>query len=206
MRLRPSTTSPHQLGPFRLPRDPATDGTSPAGFETVGLDGDPYPRVVLGRQVESGARDFSRAGRPARFRSGIVRVQARNLGAELRPACSPGTIRRNVLYPGNGLGPTVFDPVTNTFVESRSKPSDLQPPQDEYLVSSLALGLSDPLATVVSGTIKPDPGLQDTYRTSTIQAQPSSGRPVIAPQIPSYGSRVPLLRPRGLVTVAGTSS
>ncbi len=103
---------------------------------------------------------------------------------------------------GNGAGIATFNPVTNRFDEPGAADfSQLQAPQDEYVMMTLALGLQDPLPTVVSGFVKPQPGLTRTYHLTTIQAQPSTGWPVLAPQIPSYGSRIPLRRPRGLVAV-----
>lgn len=175
--------------PFRLPRDPATDQATPAELVTVGLAGNPAPPIVLGRQVKTTDPDDT------------VRPAERSLDTEERGTLAPGTIRRNVSYEVNGArGQGFFSWASNAIGEALGF-VPARPPQDEYLVSSLFLGLPDSLATVVSGTVKTAPGLEPFRQRPTIQAQPSTGWPVEAPVIPSYGSRVPLRRPRGLVSV-----
>ena len=192
-------------GVFRLSRDPAVDRTTPQGFATVGLAGNPDPPAPLGAQTSElnagGQPRETPAGRPGRFRLQGFRPQARDLAHERRGTLAPGTIRRNVRYPINGIPvPSFFSWAANDeCVIDELFPA--RPPQDEYLVSSAHLQLPDSLATVVSGTKKPAPGLEPFRQAPTIQAGPSTGYPVVAPQIPSYGSRVPLRRPRGLVTV-----
>ncbi len=192
-------------GRYRFPRDPAVDRTTPQGFANVGLAGNPDPPVVLGAQTsELEAGDESRrtsAGRPGRFRLQAFRPQARDLNHERRGTLAPGTIRRNVRYPINGIPvPSFFSWAANDECVADSL-DPARPPQDEYLVSSVHLMLPDSLATVVSGSSKPAPGLEPFRQEPTVQAGPSTGYPVVAPQIPSYGSRIPLRRPRGLVSV-----
>lgn len=190
---------------FRFSRDPAVDQTTPQGFATVGLAGNPDPPAPLGAQssdVEAGGESpLTRTGRPGRFRLLPFRPQSRDLDHENRGTLAPGTIRRNVRYPINGIpAPSFFSWAANALgIVDSLDPA--RPPQDEYLVSSAHLQLPDSLATVVSGTAKPAPGLEPFRSAPTVQAGASTGYPVIAPQVPSYGSRVPLRRPRGLVTV-----
>jgi hypothetical protein len=186
---------------YRLPRDPATDATTPRGLVTVGLGGNPHEPVTLGGQVDTTRRGFTDAGRPGLFRTPVFRPQERSLDVIQGTTVAPGTIRRNVRYNANGArGQGFFSWAANAIGEALGF-VPARPPQDEYIVSSLHLMLPDSLATVVSGTTKSAPGLEPFRERATIQAQASSGWPVEAPQIPSYGSRVPLRRPRGLVSV-----
>jgi hypothetical protein len=187
-------------GDYRLPRDPAVDHTTPQGFETVGLAGDPFPPVVLGSQT-SHKSHATPAGRPGFWRLIPFRPQERSLDRLQGTTVAPGTIRRNVQYSKNGIpAPGLFSWAANLITYALGfEPA--RPPQDEYLVSSHHLMLADSLATVVSGTTKTAPGLEPFRGGATVQAGPSTGWPVVAPQIPSYGSRVPLRRPRGLVSV-----
>ena len=187
-------------GDFRLPRDPAVDHATPAQLETVGLAGNPNLPVVLGAQT-SRKDAATPVGRPGKIRTPVFRPGSRDLDHENRGTLAPGTIRRNVQYNVNGArGQGFFSWAANAigealgFVPARA-------PQSEYVISSLHLQLPDSLATVVSKTAKPAPGLEPFRSGATVQAGPSSGYPVLAPQIPSYGSRVPLRRPRGLVSV-----
>jgi hypothetical protein len=186
-------------GDYRLPRDPAVDSTTPNGFANVGLAGNPDAPVVLGRQTSTRGQETP-VGRPGRFHTLAFRPQARNLNREQRGTLAPGTIRRNVEYAINGMrGIGFFSWAANELGNTLGF-APARPPQDEYLVSSLHLQLPDSLATVVSETQKPAPGLEPFRQNATVQAGASTGWPVLAPQIPSYGSRVPLRRPRGLVT------
>ena len=190
---------------MRYPRDPAVDRTTPQGFATVGLAGNPDPPTTLGAQssdlTAQGQPKETAVRRPGLFRLVPFRPKERDLNHENRGTLAPGTIRRNVRYPINGIPvPSFFSWAANEECVCDSL-DPARPPQDEYLVSSAHLQLPDSLATVVSGTVKRAPGLEPFRQAPTIQAGPSTGYPVIAPQVPSYGSRVPLRRPRGLVTV-----
>lgn len=192
-------------GSFRFPRDPAVDHATPAALATVGLAGNPDPPVSLGAQssplTAGGMLRRTDVGRPGRFRLVPFRPQVRDTDHEERGTLAPGTIRRNVRYAINGIPvPSFFSWAANDRPTIETL-DPARPPQDEYLVSSLHLHLPDSLATVVSGSSKPAPGLEPFRQRPTIQAQASTGYPVVAPQIPSYGSRVPLRRPRGLVAV-----
>ena len=190
---------------FRFPRDPAVDHETPQGYASVGLAGNPDPPTSLGRQSSDrnsgGTPRRTRAGRPGRFVTSLFNPRERDLSREERGTLAPGTIRRNIRYPINGIPvPGLFSWAANeACVADTLDPT--RAPQDEYLVTSTHLMLPDSLATVVAGSTKPAPGLEPFRGGATIQAGPSTGYPVVAPQIPSYGSRVPLRRPRGLVTV-----
>jgi hypothetical protein len=189
--------------PYLLPRDPATDRSNPetwATIEPVNPDGT-LARIPLGRQrsVETGLDP--KTGRPARFRSRPVMVQARDLRAAAPVSVSPGTVRRNVVWPvrengAQGLfswagnrnsGGGRFFQVTGVA---------------EYLISSLALQLSRPLSWVVAGQKPAIPtGPDQTAQMRRFRGfQQGTGWPVVAPNVPSYGSRVPLLRPSSLVS------
>lgn len=198
-----------------IARDPAVDQTTPQGFRSVGLAGNPDPPVVLGPQTShlndgTGERR-SKQGRPTCWKTSVFRPRERDLnregpgsqkdGAGERGTLVPVNVRRNVQYAKNGIpAPGFFSWAANVLGWAFGfEPA--RPPQDEYLVSSHFLGIADSLATVVSGTTKPAPGLEPFRGGATVQAGASTGWPVIAPQIPSYGSRVPLRRPRGLVAI-----
>lgn len=187
-------------GESRFPRDPAVDQTQPLGFATVGLADNPDPPVVLGAQT-SRRGEQTPSGRPGRFRTIAFRPQARDLDHENRGTLAPGTIRRNVQYAINGVRGSGFFSWAANELGSAFGFVPARPPQDEYLVSSVHLQLPDSLATVVSGSVKAAPGLEPFRAGATVQAGASTGWPVYAPQIPSYGSRIPLRRPRGLVTI-----
>lgn len=195
-------------GHYRIARDPAVDQTTPQGFATVGLAGNPDPPAVLGPQTSrlndgTGSRRTP-VGRPGCWQTSVFRPGSRgsdgSLNHEERGTLAPGTIRRNVQYTKNGIpAGGFFSWAANKLVYALG----LEPardPQSEYVVTSLFLGLADSLATVVSGTVKAAPGLEPFRGGATVQAGASTGWPVLSPQIPSYGSRVPLRRPRGLVT------
>jgi hypothetical protein len=191
-------------GDYRLTRDPAVDQTQPFGFAAVGLAYNPDPPVVLGAQTSklnhgSGSRR-TKVGRPGCWVTAPFAPHVRDTDHEVRGTLAPGSIRRNVDYAINGI------PCASFFSWAANKLGfavgfePARKPQSEYLVSSVFLGIRDSLATVVSGTVKAAPGLEPFRGGATVQAGASTGWPVIAPQIPSFGSRVPLRRPRGLVT------
>lgn len=193
-------------GVFRIARDPAVDHSTPIQHATVGLADNPDPPTTLGAQssdrvLADGGTRRTRAGRPGKWRTALFRPAARDLDHENRGTLAPGTIRRNVRYPINGIPVRSFFSWAGNDACAVDRLDPARPPQDEYLVSSAHLMLPDSLATVVSGTKKPAPGLEPFRGGATVQAGASTGYPVVAPQIPSYGSRVPLRRPRGLVTV-----
>ncbi len=194
-------------GLLPLPRDPATDQSNPetwATLEPVAPDGT-LARIPLGRASRTTSARDPKTGRPAFYDSEPVLVQARSENAGLIPrAISPGTIRRNVVWPVEEIG-------------SRSPfswASNQSPPDGgrffqvtgvaEYIISSLALQLARPLSWVVAGV---KPGIPDGADAALQSArfrgyQQGSGWPVVAPSIPSYGSRVPLLRPSGLASTS----
>ena len=195
-------------GNYRIVRDPAVDQTTPQGFATVGLAGNPDPPVPLGPQTSplnfgTGSRRTP-AGRPGCWQTDVFRPGSRgsdgSLNREESGTLAPGTIRRNVQYTKNGIAAQGFFSWAANAIAYALGFTPARDPQDEYLVSSLFLGIADSLATVVSGTVKSAPGLEPFRGGATVQAGASTGWPVLAPQIPSFGSRVPLRRPRGLVT------
>lgn len=198
---------PTPAGVNRLTRDPAVDGSTVERFRSVGLAGDPFPPTVLGPATSelnygTGERETP-AGRPGCWQTDPFRPGLRDTDHENRGTLAPGNIRRNVTYRANGVGAQGFFSWAENEPELPSMRLDpARPPQDEYIVSSLFLGIANSLATVVSGTAKPAPGLEPFRGGATIQAQPSTGWPVLSPQIPSFGSRIPLRRPRGLVAVS----
>lgn len=190
-----------------IARDPAVDRSTPEQYRSVGLDGDPFLPASLGMQTseltDAGQDRITDVGRPGFFRSIGFRPRSRSLDREERGTLASGTIRRNVAYKPNGIAaPGFFSWAANQQQPPPTAIEPARPPQDEYLVSSLHLQLPDSLSTVVAETTKPAPGLEPFRGGATIQAQPSTGYPVLSPQIPSYGSRVPLRRPRGLVSVS----
>lgn len=197
MRARTLTDEPIALGPYRLPRDPAVDKATLRDRAAIGIDENPYPPVVLGTQVEGPGLDHT-GGRPTRSRTDAVTVSSyRTPGS--RPSIAPGTIRRNVNWPRNGIDLTIFNPAANRFEQPAPVDlGELRLPQSDYVIDSRFRQQVDSLATVVSGSRKPHPGLGRTYSTPSIMAGQATGWPVIAPQVPSFGSRVPLRRPRSL--------
>jgi hypothetical protein len=122
------------------------------------------------------------------------------------PAISPGTIARNIRYQQNGIAsPGFFSWAANQpdLPPPGPVPAALEPSRvDEYYLSSLALGLPDSAPWVVAGHERPQPGPDGFQSRPGIMGQPSTGWPVVSPSIPSYGSRVPLLRPRTLIGAA----
>jgi hypothetical protein len=214
MRARQLPTEPSSAAstdivgqPYRLPRDPATDQSNMLSLATLGLEGNPSPPVSLGRQVTNPARFFTRKGRPARWRGQRPKVGDRVLDAMVPPQISPGTVRRNIRMPANGIQVQGFFSWAANVADFGPSPAPgtVQNEQtDEYLVTSMALQLPDPLPTVVSETVKPAPGLEPFRPQPGIMGQQGTGWPVLQPAVPSFGSRVPLLRPRGLVAQGGS--
>ena len=193
-----------------LPRDPATDRSNLVTLQTIGLAyQDPQvvsnpqqlapvnPRVSLGRATRTTATVSAKTGRPDFYGSEPVLVQARNLNALPAQAIGPGTIRRNVRYQIDGAG---IRGLFSAASSSSANPSKLVDPTSPlvYLASSLWLQLSRPLMWVVTGKkpLFPDGPSGQHYHVELARA---SGWPVIAPNVPSFGARVPLLRPPGLV-------
>lgn len=204
-----TAAAPDVVGqPYRLPRDLSADGSTIATLEAIGVAGNPAQPAVLGPQVTDERRFFSRVGRPAQWRGARAKVAERDSDAMVPRGIAAGTIRRNVRYAENQVpvqafyswsdndpsyGPNTLDPLAKTSV-------------DEYIVSSTFRSLEDSLPTVVSGTAKRAPGLEPFRPTPGIMGQPGTGWPVLQPAIPSFGSRIRLLRPRGLVAAGGGAS
>ena len=189
-------------GNFQIPRDPATDQSRPVDWQTiepVAPDGT-LARIPSGRQVRTTKTDTA-VGRPGRFKTRPLLVQARDPLAAAPKAISPGTVRRNVVWPVEETG--------NRGLFSWASNSAPNPGRffqvtgvAEYVISSLALQLSRPLKWVVTGQKPvlaqgPDQALQVRRFRGY---QQGTGWPVIAPAVPSYSARIPLLRPRGLVS------
>jgi len=189
--------------PLALPRDLATDQSNETDWSALGLEQSPT-RPNLGRQVTTDpTREFTRAGYPGLWREGPVLVQERRLDEAPMPSIGAGTINRNIRYPNEGHAtPGLFSWAANTLElpAGGPVPEALEPTRvDEYYMSSTWLGIQDPAPWVVAGYDRPQPGLEPFQSRPGLQAQPSTGWPVLAPEVPSYGSRVPLRRPRGLV-------
>ena len=135
------------------------------------------------------------------LQDGPVLVQARDLGRTQGGTVNPGTVRRNVSYPIAGGGGTgFFSWATNRAYGGGKAFQPTSSPR--YLVTSFFLGLSSPRKWPITGPKPPIPDGPDGQRLRQM-AEPSTGWPVIAPTVPSFGSRVPLLRPRGLVSSSG---
>ena len=193
-----------EAAPWLLPRDPATDQSRPVDwqtFEPVNPDGT-LARFPLGGQVRTTSLRSKRTGRPSRFRVRPVLVQAVDPRVQVPRAISPGTIRRNVVWPTEEVGATgLFSAAANTHPEGHPRFFQVTGVA-EYIISSLALQLSRPLSWVTAGAkpLLPD-GTDAAVQVRRFRGfQQASGWPVVAPSVPSYGSRVPLLRPRGLVS------
>lgn len=195
--------------PLALPRDPATDRANRTDWQTLGLE-ERTPPPRLGRQVPTvqaaRRRAFTRSGQPGLWREQPVIVQGRRLDAMPEPQIGAGTINRNIRYPNNGIAtPGFFSWAANAPDLPAPGPvaAALEPSRvDEYYMSSTFLGLPDSAAWVVAGLERPQPGLQGFQSPPGVMGQPSTGWPVLAPEVPSYGARVPLRRPRGLVTAS----
>ena len=201
-------------GAYQLRRDPTTDRGNLVDLATVGLayrDPTSLQLVpVAGALAENlGGRQVgvivsrSKAGRPVLRRTDPFRAvtpRAPN-DAGPGPVLAPGTVRRDVAWPlvgGGGRGD--FSSTANARPGGPGRA--FQPTKViEYVISSLALrlggGLS--LAWPVAG-VKPliGQGPDATHRHRMLAA--ASGWPVVAPSVPSFSSRVPLLRPRSLVS------
>jgi hypothetical protein len=199
-------------GLYQLRRDPATDRSNLNDLETVGLAFlDPATGLLVaspaavtenlgGRQVGVVAA-FTPAGRAGLRVTQVFRALGRGRSnyAGLTPVLAPGTIRRDVTYPlvgGGGAGP--FSKTANTRPGGPGiafQPSNTT----DYLVSSMHLQLPRALRWVVAG-VKPliGEGPDASHRHNMLGR--ASGRPVIAAQVPSFSSQIPLLRPRNLVS------
>jgi hypothetical protein len=203
-------------GPYQLRRDPTTDRGNLTDLATVGLAyRDPATLTLVptpGAEAESiGGRQIgivatvTSVGRPALLHTLPFRVlqpRAPN-DAGPGPILAPGTIRRNVAWPLNGGGGlSGFSSTANMRTGGPGRAFQVTKVM-EYVLSSLFLrsggGLS--LAWPVAG-VKPliGQGPDATHRHRMVAA--ASGWPVVAPSVPSFSSRVPLLRPRNLVSTS----
>lgn len=202
-------------GAYRLRRDQATDRGNLTDLATVGLAfRDPQTLALVptpGALAESlGGLQVgvvpsrTRVGRPAlRFTVPFVPVQpAAPNDAGPGPILGPGTVRRNVEWPligGGGRGG--FSSTANDRPGGPGRGFQLTK-VGEYLISSLflrvggGLSLSWPVAGV-KPLIGEGPDASHRHR----MAARASGWPVVAPSVPSFSSRVPLLRPRNLSSV-----
>lgn len=195
-----------------LPRDRATDQSNLEVWRTLGFAAtDPQtgelvattqPPPNLGRQTRTTPVTDPKTGRPDFYRPEPILVQERNLRALAPKAIGPGTIRRNVVFPlggGNSGSGGTRSLYSCAGSASGDAPRLFEPSNPaEYIVSSVHLQLSRPLAWVVAGrkpSIPDGPHGQHAH----ISAARATGFPVVAPNVPSFGSRVPLLRPPSLV-------
>ncbi len=195
-----------------LPRDRATDKSNLIVWQTLGLAvRDPQtgelasstPPPNLGRQTRTTAVVDDKTGRPDFYKPERVIVQARNLRALAPKAIGPGTIRRNVTFPLGG-GPIGSGGSRSLYSAAGSASGDapkLFEPSNpaEYIASSVHLQLARPLPTVVAGA-KPSIPDGPSGQHTGISAAHSTGWPVVAPNVPSFGSRVAPIRPQSLVT------
>lgn len=186
--------------PYRIPRDRATDQSNSDDWQTLGLEDTPGG-VNLGNQVTNPVRFLTKVGAPGRWRSGRVLIQERDLSAAPQPNLAPGTIRRNITYPPYQIGVSgKFSWAANRQGELPPGPVPLEPSRiADYYQSSTFLGLPDPAPWAITGE-RPQPGLQGFQSRPTVQFNSGSGYPVLAPTVPSFGSRVPLRRPRTLLS------
>jgi hypothetical protein len=184
--VQPGGATP-SAGPYAV--IPALVATPGATAENLG-----------GRQVGI-VPAVSKVGRPALRHTLPFRVlqPAAPNDAGLGPVLAPGTIRRNVEWPliGGG-GRSGFSATANGRPGGPGRGFELTKVM-EYLISSIALrrggGIS--LSWPVAG-VKPliGEGPDASHRHSMLGR--ASGWPVVAPSVPSFSSRVPLLRPRNL--------
>lgn len=202
-------------GPYQLRRDPATDRGNLVDLATIGLASrDPVTLTLvatpgalaenLGGRQTGIVQARTRVGRPGLVHTDPFRVlqPAAPNDAGPGPILAPGTVRRNVEWPligGGGRGE--FSSTANTRPGGPGRGFQLTK-LAEYIISSLALrvggGLS--LSWPVAG-VKPLIGEgPDASHRHTMLRQ-ASGWPVVAPAVPSFSSRVPLLRPRNLVSI-----
>lgn len=193
---------PVPADPLALPRDRATDQSNEVDRASLGLEED--LTLDLGRQFATvRGRTATRTGRPGLWREGPTVIQERRLDVQPEPSIAPGSIARNIRYPQNAIAaPGFFSWAANApdLPPPGPAPAALEPSRvDEYYLSSLFLGLPDSAPWVVAGHERPQPGLEPFQSRPGVMGQPGSGWPVVAPEIPSYGSRVPLLRPRTLI-------
>ncbi len=195
-----------------LPRDRATDKSNILVWETLGLAvRDPQtgelvpstPPPNLGQQTRTTPVTDDVTGRPDFYKPERVIVQARNLRALAPKAIGPGTIRRNVTWPLGG-GPIGSGGLRSLYSEAGSASGDaprLFEPSNpaEYVASSVHLQLARPLPTVVAGRKPSIPDGPSGSHTGVVHSH-STGWPVVAPNVPSFGSRVAPIRPQALVT------
>lgn len=222
-----ATLAPNRqrTGPYRLPRDPRTDRGNLTDLATVGLavrtdqalqpggSRGPVPALVavpaataenLGGNQVGVVAQFTRQGRPAlsrvdRFRA--VQTVSPSVDSGPGPVLLAGTIRRDVAWPlvgGGGRGE--FSATANARPGGPGRAFDVTAVL-EYVISSVAARVGGGLSLLwpVAG-VKPliGQGPDATHRHRMLGR--ASGWPMVAPSVPSYGSRVPLLRPRGLVS------
>lgn len=186
--------------PYRLVRDRATDQSNSDDWQTIGLEDVPGG-PNLGNQVTDPSRFLTPVGSPGRFRSGRVIIQERSLDTAPEPNLAPGTIRRNIIYPPYQIG------VAGKFSWAANRQGELPPGRvplepsrvSDYYQSTTFLGLPDPAPWAITGD-RPQPGLAPFPSRPTVQFNSGSGWPVLAPTVPSFGSRVPLRRPRTLLS------
>ncbi len=195
---------PVPADPYALPRDRATDQSNAVDRASLGLEDD--VSLDLGVQVTDPRRFVTRTGSPGRWREGRVLMQERNLQFYAEPAIGPGTINRNIDYPSKGQAtPGFFSWAANApdLPPPGPVPEALEPSRvSEYYMSSLWLGQADSAPWVITGE-RPQPGLSGFQSRPGVMAQAATGWPVVAPEVPSFGSRVPLRRPRTLIASAG---
>jgi hypothetical protein len=198
-------------GVYAIPTDPSTDRTNLVGLESVGLARrDPQTGQVLdgaaelathplGLQTRPGVT-LTPAGRPGFARTGnLTTVVEPRLDRVSLPAIAPGTIRRNVDWPiegGGGRG--LFSSTANEGGGGPGRAFQVTA-VSEYFLSTLRMMLPRSLSWVVTGAKPLIPeGPDGQHYHSELAA--ASGWPVVQPVVPSYASRVPLLRPRSLVS------
>lgn len=193
------------------PRDPRTDRSNLIALEAIGLAArDPQTGALvaepgaltlhpLGEQV--GARSqLTATGRPGFLETLPVRVRQVRGDRAAGQAIAPGTVRRNVAWPivgGGGRG--AFSSTANSRPGGPGRGFQLTA-VTEYILTSLRLMLPRPDQWVVAGVKPLIPEGPDGQHPHFPMALQGSGWPVVAPTVPSFSSRVPLLRPAGLVS------
>jgi hypothetical protein len=201
MALRRSGQSVQQVppDPLALPRDPATDKSNRTDRQTVGLQDE--PTVNLGAQVATNRSRFrTPVGRPG-FWGGAGRLilQARRLDVAAPLAVGAGTIRRELDWPVREVGATGYMSwaANETGDLRRGRFHQVTAAHDYYVSSDWIPPNFDQWP--VTGH---KPALPADWRPlPSVMADLSTGWPVLAPTVPSFGARVPLRRPRGVVSV-----
>jgi len=212
------------VGRYRLPRSGATDRGNLTDLATVGLAyRDPnllqpggargaIPALVaapaataenLGGRQTGRVAAFTRTGRPALQHDvpfdPVTKVSP-SVDAGPGPVLASGTVRRNVEWPllgGGGRGE--FSGTANGRPGGPGRAFEVTP-VDEYIISSLHLQLPLPLSAPVAGVKPPILNGPDATHRNRLWHARSSGWPVVAPSVPSFSARVPLVRPRNLVS------